>query len=119
MKLALIILLGAVRGAIPENCFKNLGPYGQKIGVTSQTDLGILLSASFKETMTMNSLASCVSVGTKSSIVGLQIKLADSNGKAYPLTTLGTSTNMQCSVTNLDPGEYITSLEVQYNSATF
>ena len=71
MKLALIVLLGAVRGAIPENCFKNLGPYGQTIGVTTQTDLDILKSSSFKDTMTMKSLASCVSAGTKSSIVGL------------------------------------------------
>ena len=71
MKLALIFLIGAVRGAIPETCFKTLGPYGQTIAVKTQTDLDVLKSSSFKETMTMKSLASCISTGTKSSVVGL------------------------------------------------
>lgn len=78
---AVVLFTSGVLGAVPDNCFSELGPYGESTGLTKFTNAASL-SSSFKSTMMATALVGCTATATVNGssvkkITGLQLKLVD------------------------------------------
>jgi hypothetical protein len=113
---AFALFTSGVLAAVPDNCFSELGPYGGSTGLTKFTNAASL-STDFKSTMMAAALVSCTTTETVNGssvkkITGLQLKLVDTATKnVSSLDAMGTSAKTTCITLDLDPGEYITSIQ--------